>query len=95
MVELITLTDIKLGDIVIDVVLKKIKNIHLSVHPPTGRVRISAPSHMSMESIRGTIQFPLMRTFKHFNAACGAASLPALISGATPPLSRRTPFSVR
>ena len=52
MAELITLTDIKLGDIVIDVVLKKVKNIRLSVHPPTGRVRISASSHMSMESIR-------------------------------------------
>ena len=35
-----------------DVVLKDIKNIHLSVYPPTGRVRISAPSHMSLDTIR-------------------------------------------
>ncbi len=28
---------VKLGDIVVDVVLKDIKNVHLSVHPPTGR----------------------------------------------------------
>jgi hypothetical protein len=27
---------IKLGDIVVDVVQKDIKNIHLSVYPPTG-----------------------------------------------------------
>ena len=27
-----------------DVVRKDIKNVHLSVHPPTGRVRIAAPS---------------------------------------------------
>ena len=44
--------ELKLGDISLDVILKDIKNVHLSVYPPTGRVRISAPSHMSMESIR-------------------------------------------
>lgn len=43
---------LKLGDISVDVVLKDIKNVHLSVYPPTGRVRISAPSHMSMDTIR-------------------------------------------
>jgi len=34
---------IELGDITADVVLKDIKNIHLSVYPPSGNVRISAP----------------------------------------------------
>ncbi|MBN1314560.1 MAG: M48 family metallopeptidase [Anaerolineales bacterium] len=43
---------IQLGDIEVDVVLKDIKNVHLSVYPPTGHVRISAPSHMSLETIR-------------------------------------------
>ncbi|HGX92452.1 MAG TPA: metal-dependent hydrolase, partial [Candidatus Tenderia sp.] len=33
---------IQLGDIVADVIHKDIKNIHLSVYPPTGAVRISA-----------------------------------------------------
>ncbi len=45
-------TKLKLGDITVDVVLKDIKNIHLSVNPPTGRVRISAPSRMSLNTIR-------------------------------------------
>ena len=45
-------SQIKLGDISVDVVLKDIKNVHLSVYPPTGRVRISAPTHMSMDAIR-------------------------------------------
>lgn len=45
-------TQIKLGNIEIDVFLKRIKNIHLSVYPPTGRVRISAPFYMNMDSIR-------------------------------------------
>ena len=43
---------IKLGDIDVDVTHKDIKNVHLSVYPPTGRVRISAPRHMSPETIR-------------------------------------------
>jgi hypothetical protein len=43
---------IKLGDVVADVVLKDIKNVHLSVHPPSGRVRISAPARMSVDTIR-------------------------------------------
>lgn len=45
-------SEIKLGDIAVDVVLKDIKNVHLSVHPPTGRVRISAPARMSLDTIR-------------------------------------------
>src|SRR3984957_19681215 len=45
-------TQLKLGDIAVDVVLKDIKNVHLSVYPPTGRVRISAPRRMSLDTIR-------------------------------------------
>lgn len=43
---------IKLGEITIDVVKKDIKNLHLSVYPPTGRVRISAPLRMDLDTIR-------------------------------------------
>ena len=45
-------TQLKLGDIAVDVVFKDIKHVHLSVHPPTGRVRISAPTRMSPDTIR-------------------------------------------
>jgi predicted metal-dependent hydrolase len=45
-------TQVHLGDISVDVVLKDIKNVHLSVYPPTGRVRISAPKRMSIDTIR-------------------------------------------
>jgi predicted metal-dependent hydrolase len=45
-------TQIAFGDITVDVVLKDIKNIHLSVYPPIGRVRISAPSRLSLDTIR-------------------------------------------
>src|SRR4051812_45405159 len=45
-------SQIKLGDVAVDVILKDIKNVHLSVHPPTGRIRISAPARMSLDTIR-------------------------------------------
>jgi predicted metal-dependent hydrolase len=43
---------IQLGDMAVDVVRKDIRNVHLSVHPPTGRVTISAPEHLSLDTIR-------------------------------------------
>lgn len=43
---------IKLGDTSIAVVRKDIKNVHLSVYPPSGRVRIAAPQSMSPSTIR-------------------------------------------
>jgi predicted metal-dependent hydrolase len=41
-----------LGGVTVDVEFKDIKNIHLSVHPPTGRVRISAPTRMNLDTVR-------------------------------------------
>ena len=46
------ITQLKVGDILVDVLLKNIKNLHLSVHPPAGKVRISAPSRMKLDTIR-------------------------------------------
>ena len=43
---------IDVNGISIDVIRKDIKNMHLSVHPPTGRVRISAPLNISEDAIR-------------------------------------------
>jgi predicted metal-dependent hydrolase len=45
-------TTLKLGSLTVDVVKKDIKNVHLSVYPPGGKVRISAPLRMSSENIR-------------------------------------------
>ena len=45
-------SQIELGDISVDVVRKDIKNVHLSVYPPTGRVRIAAPARMDLDTIR-------------------------------------------
>jgi len=45
-------TRIMLGKIAVDVIHKDIKNIHLSVYPPTGTVRISAPLRISLDTLR-------------------------------------------
>ena len=45
-------TMLDLGSVSVDVVRKDIKNLHLSVHPPTGRVRIAAPERASLDTIR-------------------------------------------
>ncbi len=43
---------LELGDISVDVLFKDIKNVHLSIYPPTGRVRISAPERMNLDTVR-------------------------------------------
>ncbi len=43
---------IELGDISITVTQKEIKNVHLSVHPPNGRVTMSAPKETRPEVAR-------------------------------------------
>ena len=43
---------IEIGNITAHVSHKEIKNIHLSVNPPEGEVRISAPLHLNLDSIR-------------------------------------------
>ena len=42
---------IEISGIEIDIQKKNIKNLHLAVVPPDGRVRVSAPMHLSDESI--------------------------------------------
>lgn len=43
---------IELGDLHAEVVRKAIKHVYLCVYPPDGRVKISAPLHMALDTIR-------------------------------------------
>jgi predicted metal-dependent hydrolase len=60
-------TQVQLGNIAVDVIRKDIKNVHLSVHPPTGRVRIAAPARMSLDTIRvfAIAKLPWIRQQQH------------------------------
>jgi len=44
--------EIQLGDITVEVTQKDIKNVHLSVYPPFGQVKIAAPERMDIDTIR-------------------------------------------
>ncbi|ENA1815570.1 M48 family metallopeptidase [Flavobacterium psychrophilum] len=43
---------IEVSNFSIDVIRKSIKNMHLSVYPPTGRVRIAAPLNVDDEAVK-------------------------------------------
>lgn len=43
---------IDVGGIAVDVVRKEIKNLHVGVYPPAGRVRVAAPLHLDEEAVR-------------------------------------------
>ena len=43
---------LNLAELAVEVVRKPIKNLHLGVYPPDGRVRIAAPERMPIEAIR-------------------------------------------
>lgn len=43
---------IKIGEVEIEVTFKDIKNLHLSVHPPKGRVTIASPNSYDLEKIK-------------------------------------------
>lgn len=43
---------IVIGDICADVAHKDIKNVYLSVYPPTGKVKIAAPLRMDLDTVR-------------------------------------------
>ena len=43
---------IQLGEIAIEVTRKNIKNVHLSVHPPEGRVTLAAPTETRLDVAR-------------------------------------------
>lgn len=45
-------SQIQLGDLAVEVVRKEIRNIHLSVHPPAGRVTLAAPARLSLDTLR-------------------------------------------
>jgi predicted metal-dependent hydrolase len=45
-------TTLTVGGLAVDLVRKDIKNLHLGVYPPHGRVRIAVPLHLDDEAAR-------------------------------------------
>lgn len=55
----------QIGDLFIEVIRKDIKNIHLSVHPPNGKIRIATPLNVDDERVRLFAISKLPWTKKH------------------------------
>ena len=47
--------ELLIGELAVEVTQKDIKNVHLSVHPPLGRVTVAAPRHLSLGAIRAFV----------------------------------------
>lgn len=47
-----SISAIRVGDLEVEIVRKEIKNLHLGVYPPDGRVRVAAPPTVSNDAIR-------------------------------------------
>ena len=45
-------TELLVGEMAVDVVRKDIRNLHLAVLPPDGRVRVATPRHVGDEQVR-------------------------------------------
>ena len=80
---------IQLGDISIEVTRKDIKHVHLSVHPPDGRVTLSRPAERGSR-LRGPTRSPSSAGFGSSRRSCAdrrgkrrgsLSSAKAIISG--------------
>ena len=65
---------ITVGGIAVDVVRKDIKNLHLGVYPPHGRVRVAAPLDVSDEAVRLAVIDKLGWIKRQQNEVCRAAA---------------------
>ena len=59
---------LQVSDIQAEVLNKDIKNLHISIMPPDGRIRVSAPLNMSEESVRLAIVSKLSRIRREQNS---------------------------
>ncbi|CDM92745.1 hypothetical protein SPLC1_S100990 [Arthrospira platensis C1] len=56
---------ITIAQIPVQVIRKSIKNLHIGVYPPEGRVRVAAPLHFTDDNIRLAIISRLSWIKKH------------------------------
>jgi predicted metal-dependent hydrolase len=69
----------------VDVVYKDIKNLHISVYPPVGRIRVAAPERMDNDTIRRAViqRLPWIRRQRNQLQAADRQTKREMLSGET------------
>lgn len=52
MITKVEIEQLKIGSLEVEVTFKPIKNLHLSVHPPYGKITVSSPEFFDLEKVR-------------------------------------------
>jgi predicted metal-dependent hydrolase len=76
---------VQIGSLEVELNRKAIKNLHISVLPPNGRIRVSAPTHLSDTAIRTAViqRIPWIRRQQKDFAAQPRQSERRMVSGET------------
>jgi predicted metal-dependent hydrolase len=77
------MTELRIGELTLNLQRKAIKNLHISVLPPDGKVRVSAPQHMTDTAIRMAVisRIPWIRKQKQSFASQPRQSEREMVSG--------------
>jgi predicted metal-dependent hydrolase len=67
----------------VDVVYKEIKNLHIGVYPPTGRVRVAAPEQFAEEQVRLAVvqRLPWIKRQRELLQSAQRQSLREMVTG--------------
>ena len=76
---------LEIGEFCVDVVYKVIKNLHISVYPPVGRVRVAAPDRMDEDTVRRAVvqRLPWIRREREQLLAAERQTEREMLSGET------------
>lgn len=76
-------TQLTIRGITVDVRHKPIKNLHIGVYPPDGRVRVAAPERLSIEQVRLAIiqRLPWIKRQRHTLQDAARQSRREMVSG--------------
>ena len=78
-----SISHLDIDGLAVEVIRKRIRNLHLRVYPPDGRVRVSAPHDAGDAEVRHLVRAQLdwIRAARARLAAAPAALMPAFVSG--------------
>lgn len=76
-------SQLTVAGIAVDVVYKDIKNLHVGVYPPAGRVRVAAPLRLDDDAVRRALvqRLPWIKRQRHLLQTASRQSLREMVTG--------------